>query len=158
MLALARASRACTARTLLAPQRARHLSARPTFPEAQARAKALPAEPSNEDKLRLYALFKQATAGANTTPKPSMLDFVGGAKWAAWSRLGAMPPPAAEAAYIELVQQLGGGALRGQQQRPQRHHPTPPCPRPRARGSPTSSARPWTLRGALRACSSMRPP
>ena len=136
MLALARASRACAARTLLAPQRARHLSARPTFPEAQARAKALPAEPSNEDKLRLYALFKQATAGANTTPKPSMLDFVGGAKWAAWNKLGAMPAPAAEAAYIELVQQLGGGGSAGPAAAPAAPPPHASLPTPSGAGQP----------------------
>jgi len=30
----------------------------------------------NMDKLQLYALYKQATAGVNSTPAPGMLDFV----------------------------------------------------------------------------------
>ena len=80
------------------------------FTAAQARVKALPAEPSNADKLRLYALYKQATAGANTTPKPSMLDFVGGAKWEAWSAVRGMAKAEAEAQYTALVASLSGGA------------------------------------------------
>lgn len=69
----------------------------------------MPREPSNDDKLRLYSLFKQATVGPNATPKPSMLDFVGGAKWSAWSKLGSLPQAEAEAQYISLVRSLGGG-------------------------------------------------
>lgn len=39
---------------------------------------AITAVPSvdNMDKLKLYALFKQATVGANDTKAPGMLDFV----------------------------------------------------------------------------------
>ncbi len=38
-------------------------------------------EASNQEKLDLYALFKQATEGKNTTKKPSMLNVVAKAKW-----------------------------------------------------------------------------
>lgn len=31
----------------------------------------------NSDKLALYALYKQATEGDNTTPKPGMFDIIG---------------------------------------------------------------------------------
>ena len=88
---------------------ARPLRALSAFADAQAAVKALHSPPSNDDKLRLYALFKQATAGPNATPKPSMLDFVGGAKWAAWSKLGSLPAAEAQAQYVALVAQLGGG-------------------------------------------------
>jgi len=44
----------------------------------------------NSQKLKLYALYKQATVGKNTTKKPGMLDMVGKAKWDAWSELGDM--------------------------------------------------------------------
>lgn len=39
---------------------------------------AITAVPSvdNMDKLQLYALYKQATTGVNTTSAPGMLDFV----------------------------------------------------------------------------------
>jgi acyl-CoA-binding protein len=35
----------------------------------------------NTQKLKFYALFKQALEGHNTKPKPGMLDFAGRAKW-----------------------------------------------------------------------------
>jgi len=47
-------------------------------------------ETDNSVKLRIYALFKQATVGKNSTKKPGMLDLVGKAKWEAWNSLGDM--------------------------------------------------------------------
>ena len=44
----------------------------------------------NAQKLKLYALYKQATIGKNTTKKPGLMDMVGKAKWEAWSELGEM--------------------------------------------------------------------
>ena len=38
--------------------------------------------------MKLYALFKQSTIGSCNTPKPGMMDFVGKAKWNAWTQLG----------------------------------------------------------------------
>jgi acyl-CoA-binding protein len=80
-----------------------------TFTDAQVHVKSLREEPSDRDKLALYALFKQATAGPNTSPKPGMFDFVGAAKWSAWKELGAMPAAEAEASYVALARRLGGG-------------------------------------------------
>jgi len=79
-----------------------------SFEAAQARARAIDA--TDAQKLQLYALYKQATVGANATPKPGVFDFVGAAKWVAWSRLGAMPAAEAQAGYISLAQALGGGS------------------------------------------------
>ena len=79
-----------------------------SFSAAQALVKSLPHEPSNEVKLELYALFKQATLGANVTPKPSMLDFVGAAKWNAWRNLSALDRTEAESRYVALVAKLTG--------------------------------------------------
>jgi 2,4-dienoyl-CoA reductase len=78
------------------------------FAAAQERVKQLPKEPGTDEKLQLYALFKQATVGPNTAPKPSMLDFVGGAKWSAWAKLGSLTKPEAEARYAALVDALAG--------------------------------------------------
>lgn len=36
---------------------------------------------TSEQKLELYSLYKQATAGDCGTPKPGFLDFGGKAKW-----------------------------------------------------------------------------
>lgn len=38
-------------------------------------------------KLSLYANFKQANAGDNETKKPGMLDLKGKAKWEAWNKV-----------------------------------------------------------------------
>ena len=38
----------------------------------------------------LVFLFIKATIGVNETKKPGMMDFVGKAKWDAWSSLGSM--------------------------------------------------------------------
>lgn len=71
----------------------------------------LKTDPGNDAKLRIYALFKQATAGPCQTPKPGMLDVVGKAKWQAWKDLGAaMSKQEAERKYIEFI----GGLLRAE--------------------------------------------
>jgi peroxisomal 3,2-trans-enoyl-CoA isomerase len=44
----------------------------------------------NSQKLKLYALYKQATVGKNTSKKPGLMDLVGKAKWEAWNELGEM--------------------------------------------------------------------
>ena len=40
-----------------------------------------PYNPSNDEKLGFYALFKQATEGPNKKKKPGMLDLIARAKW-----------------------------------------------------------------------------
>ncbi len=48
---------------------------------------------SDENKLIVYGLYKQATVGDCNTSKPSMLDFVGKAKWNSWySYIGLSKP------------------------------------------------------------------
>lgn len=54
------------------------------FDDAAAKVKTLKTSPSNDELLKLYALFKQGTVGDNTTDKPGMFDLKGKAKWAAW--------------------------------------------------------------------------
>ncbi|PRP86657.1 hypothetical protein PROFUN_05136 [Planoprotostelium fungivorum] len=44
-----------------------------------------PIQPSDNDKLKFYGFYKQATEGDNTTSRPGMLDFVGKYKWDAWA-------------------------------------------------------------------------
>ncbi|KAL1460820.1 hypothetical protein WDU94_012763 [Cyamophila willieti] len=38
-------------------------------------------------KLQLYALYKQATEGPNTSPKPNFWNIVRKMKWSAWKQL-----------------------------------------------------------------------
>ena len=64
---------------------------------------------TNDQKLRVYALFKQSTVGANDTRKPRLLEGMAKhAKWSAWNELGDMPRDDAKEAYIDLVTQLCG--------------------------------------------------
>ncbi|XP_051025943.1 enoyl-CoA delta isomerase 2 isoform X1 [Acomys russatus] len=89
-----------------------HLS-RPTmtasqqdFENAMSQVKLLKEDPGNEVKLKLYALYKQATEGPCTMPKPGMLDFVNKAKWDAWTALGSLPKETARQNYVDLVSSL----------------------------------------------------
>ncbi|XP_048364332.1 enoyl-CoA delta isomerase 2-like isoform X2 [Sphaerodactylus townsendi] len=76
------------------------------FEKAQEQLKKLKTDPGNEVKLKLYALFKQATKGSCNTPKPGMLDFVNKAKWDAWNSLGTLPQESAREQYVDLVSNL----------------------------------------------------
>ncbi|NXJ75028.1 ECI2 isomerase, partial [Trogon melanurus] len=76
------------------------------FEKAQEQLKLLKKDPGNETKLKLYALFKQATEGPCNSPKPGMLDFVKKAKWDAWNSLGDLSQDSARQKYTELVSSL----------------------------------------------------
>ncbi|NXF87916.1 ECI2 isomerase, partial [Eubucco bourcierii] len=76
------------------------------FEKAQEQLKLLKNDPGNETKLKLYALFKQATEGPCNAPKPGMLDFVKKAKWDAWNSLGSLSQNDARQKYAELVSSL----------------------------------------------------
>ncbi|PJF18833.1 Acyl-CoA-binding domain-containing protein 5, partial [Paramicrosporidium saccamoebae] len=58
---------------------------------------------SNEEKLKLYALFKQATVGPCVGPRPSFFDIQGKYKYDAWRELGEMSRSAAITLYVEHV-------------------------------------------------------
>jgi peroxisomal 3,2-trans-enoyl-CoA isomerase len=76
------------------------------FETAKSRLESSSVEVDNETKLKLYGLYKQATVGVCSTPKPGLTDFVGRAKWTAWSSLGKMNQQDAQKQYIQTVQQL----------------------------------------------------
>lgn len=59
--------------------------------------------PSNDLKLKLYALFKQATEGDVTGSKPGMFDFVGQAKYQAREAVKGISKEAAMQQYIDAV-------------------------------------------------------
>ena len=46
--------------------------------------------PTNEQKLKFYGLYKQATLGKCNTPKPWAIQVEAYAKWNAWNDLGNM--------------------------------------------------------------------
>ncbi|XP_035812878.1 enoyl-CoA delta isomerase 2, mitochondrial isoform X1 [Amphiprion ocellaris] len=76
------------------------------FEQAKSRLSTLKNDPGNEVKLKIYALFKQATQGPCNTPKPGMLDFVNKVKWDAWKSLGSISQDKARQQYCDLVGSL----------------------------------------------------
>lgn len=66
----------------------------------------LPERPGNEDLLRLYALYKQATVGDVAGKRPGMMDFVKRAKYDAWAILEGTLPEDAMQAYVDVVDEL----------------------------------------------------
>uniref|UniRef100_A0A3Q2Z2N8 Enoyl-CoA delta isomerase 2 n=1 Tax=Hippocampus comes TaxID=109280 RepID=A0A3Q2Z2N8_HIPCM len=84
------------------------------FEEAKNKLSSLKEDPGNDVKLKIYALFKQATHGPCDTPKPGMLDFINKAKWDSWKSLGSMTQEEARQRYCDLIGSLvaaeGGAA------------------------------------------------
>lgn len=76
------------------------------FKQAAIKAKSLPEKPDNDTLLQLYALYKQATDGDVSGPKPGMFDFVAAAKYGAWEKLQGLGQNEAKQKYIDLVQKL----------------------------------------------------
>lgn len=76
------------------------------FEQAKTRMSALKNDPGNDVKLKIYALFKQATQGPCNTPKPGMLDFVNKVKWDAWKSLGSISQEEARQQYCDLIGSL----------------------------------------------------
>ncbi|KAF4316772.1 hypothetical protein BBO99_00008513 [Phytophthora kernoviae] len=61
---------------------------------------------NNEQKLTLYAFYKQAHFGKCSIDKPAAVDMVGSAKWESWRVLGDMDQDVAKQQYVEWVQDL----------------------------------------------------
>jgi len=66
----------------------------------------LPQRPGNEDLLRLYAFYKQATVGDVEGKRPGMMDFVARAKYDAWVGLRGTSSEEAMQAYADVVASL----------------------------------------------------
>jgi len=76
------------------------------FDAAVANSKNLTERPDNATLLKLYALYKQATAGDNAEKKPGFSDMVGRAKWDAWNGLKGTAGEAAMQQYVDLIESL----------------------------------------------------
>lgn len=77
------------------------------FTAAQTAVKGLSSDPGNDVKLQLYALYKQATSGDVSGKKPGFTDFVGKAKYEAWSKLQGTSQDDAKQRYIDVAATLG---------------------------------------------------
>ena len=76
------------------------------FEAAVANSKNLSERPDNATLLKIYALYKQGTAGDNAEKKPGFSDMVGRAKWDAWNNLKGTAPDDAKQQYIDLIESL----------------------------------------------------
>ena len=76
------------------------------FNQAAEKVKNLPKKPSDSELLEIYALFKQASVGDNTTDRPGMLDLKGKAKWDAWTGKKGKTQDEAKEAYVKLVEEM----------------------------------------------------
>ena len=76
------------------------------FEQAVAESKNLPERPDNMTMLKIYALYKQASAGDVDGKRPGFTDMVGRAKWDAWNELKGQSSDEAKQAYIDLIEDL----------------------------------------------------
>lgn len=76
------------------------------FEAAVANSKKLAERPDNATLLKIYGLYKQATAGDNSEKKPGFGDMVGRAKWDAWNGFKGASSEDAMQQYIDLIESL----------------------------------------------------
>jgi len=76
------------------------------FEKAVADSKTLPEKPDNMTLLKIYALYKQASAGDVDGKRPGFTDMVGRAKWDAWNDLQGKSADEAKQDYIDLIESL----------------------------------------------------
>ncbi|XP_010943634.1 acyl-CoA-binding protein [Elaeis guineensis] len=76
------------------------------FEEYAEKAKTLPENTANENKLILYGLYKQATVGPVNTSRPGMFNWKDRAKWDAWKAVEGKSKEDAMSDYITKVKQL----------------------------------------------------
>lgn len=79
------------------------------FEAAVAASKTLSERPDNATLLKLYALYKQASAGDAEGPRPGFSDMVGRVKFDAWAALKGTCADEAMNQYIALFETLKAG-------------------------------------------------
>lgn len=79
------------------------------FEQAVGESKTLASKPDNETLLKLYALYKQATAGDVSGEAPSNpFDFVNKAKYEAWTAVKGTSAEDSMQQYVDVVNKLKG--------------------------------------------------
>ncbi|MDG4606945.1 MAG: acyl-CoA-binding protein [Candidatus Contendobacter sp.] len=76
------------------------------FQTAVEDSKKLSKRPDNDTLLKLYAYFKQGSAGDVEGKRPGFTDLVGRAKYDAWAKLKGTAQEEAMQQYIDLVESL----------------------------------------------------
>ncbi|XP_017280552.1 acyl-CoA-binding domain-containing protein 7 [Kryptolebias marmoratus] len=70
--------------------------------------KKVKTQPTNDELLTLYGLYKQAIVGDVNTDKPGMMDPTGKAKWEAWESRKGMSKDDAMSSYITHAKEVIG--------------------------------------------------
>ncbi|KAI6243791.1 Acyl CoA binding protein [Aphelenchoides fujianensis] len=65
-----------------------------------------PVSTSNDQKLKFYSLYKQATIGDVNTDRPGIFSFVERAKWDAWKGVEGTSQADAKEKYIEVLLEM----------------------------------------------------
>jgi diazepam-binding inhibitor (GABA receptor modulating acyl-CoA-binding protein) len=78
------------------------------FDQAVTDSKNLPERPDNMTLLKIYALYKQASAGDVEGERPGFTDMVGRAKYDAWDALKHTSKEEAMQQYVDLINDLKG--------------------------------------------------
>jgi diazepam-binding inhibitor (GABA receptor modulator, acyl-CoA-binding protein) len=76
------------------------------FQAAVDNSRKLSERPDNATLLKIYGLYKQATAGDNAEKKPGFGDMVGRAKWDAWNSFKGTSSDDAKQQYVDLIKSL----------------------------------------------------
>ncbi|MBM6403594.1 acyl-CoA-binding protein [Phycicoccus sp. CSK15P-2] len=76
------------------------------FDAAVAAVSAMTKDPGVETKLRLYALYKQATEGDVSGARPGFTNPIGRAKFDAWAAVSGTPRDEAMTQYVDTVETL----------------------------------------------------
>jgi diazepam-binding inhibitor (GABA receptor modulating acyl-CoA-binding protein) len=84
------------------------MSLQEQFDQALADSKNLPERPDNMTLLKIYALYKQASAGDAEGKRPGFTDMVGRAKFDAWEALKGTAKDDAMQQYVDLIDDLKG--------------------------------------------------
>ena len=82
------------------------MSLKDQFEAAVADSKSLPERPDNMTLLKIYALYKQGSAGDVDGKRPGFTDMVGRAKWDAWNELKGTSSDDAMQQYVDLIESL----------------------------------------------------
>ncbi len=85
------------------------MSLQSQFEAAVADSKQLPERPDNMTLLKLYALYKQGSAGDVEGKRPGFTDMVGRAKYDAWAELKGTAKDEAMQQYVDLIEELKAG-------------------------------------------------
>ncbi|KAI7904600.1 acyl CoA binding protein-domain-containing protein [Cokeromyces recurvatus] len=69
-------------------------------------------QPTKNQKLELYALYKQVSEGNISTQRPGLFDVVGRAKWDAWKKLEGLSQLEARHLYVEALLRIATEAYK----------------------------------------------